>query len=174
MRKTLVHLAAAALLCMPALVHAQAAGGPARHSFFGPGQGAPGAPEFGPGARGFAPGRGLQRRQRGMLMRQRWAALGLSDTQRQRLRDLRDAHQRQAIEQRAQLALARLDLQKLMRADRPDQEAVNAQIDRIARLRAEQMKSAFELRLRAQSVLTDEQLRQLKSSAPGRNARGEM
>ena len=172
MRKTLVHLAAAAILCLPALVHAQVTGGPARHPIFGQEQG---APAFGPGAgRAFAPGRALQRRQRGMLMRQRWAALGLSDTQRERLRDLRDAHQRQAIEQRAQLALARLDLQKLMRADRPDPEAVNAQIDRIAHLRAEQMKSAFELRLRAQSVLTDEQLRQLKSSAPGRNARGEM
>lgn len=206
MLKILKSVAAAAMLCLPALCHADAASAGGTHATLAQAQpgtehlpGAPGAPGFergpggartgfgsggpamgfgrgGPGApgMGFGPAGRMLRRHRAMLMQQRWAALDLSDPQRERLRDLHDAHARQSIEQHAQMALARLDLQKLMRADRPDPEAVNAQIDRIARLRADQMKSAFELRMRAHALLTDEQLRKLRSAAPGGAPRGEM
>jgi Spy/CpxP family protein refolding chaperone len=177
MRQTLIHLAAAATLCLPALVHAHPATSTTA-AVLAQAQHGPGVPDFGRGGgrpgMGFAPGRNLQRRHRALLMQQRWAQLGLSDSQRERLRELRDTHERQAIERRAQLQLARLDLRRLMRADHPDPEAVNAQIDRLARLRAEQMKSAYDLRLRAQSVLTDEQLQKLRSRAPGAAPRGEM
>jgi Spy/CpxP family protein refolding chaperone len=41
--------------------------------------------------------------------------------------------------------------------------AVNAQIDKIARMQAEGMKAAFETRIQARAVLTPEQLKKLQA-----------
>jgi Spy/CpxP family protein refolding chaperone len=120
---------------------------------------------MGPGL-GFhhgGPGGPMARRGRAMAMRMRLAQLDLSDAQRAKLRDLHEAHARRAIQRRADMQLARLDLHKLMSADRPDPGAVNAQIDRLAKIHADGLKAAFEMRMQARAVLTPEQLRQLRS-----------
>jgi len=91
------------------------------------------------------------------------AALDLSDAQREKLRDLHEAHARKAVQRRADMQLAGLDLHKLMRAEKVDVGAVNAQIDRIARLRADGMKAAFETHMQARALLTPEQLKKLRS-----------
>jgi Spy/CpxP family protein refolding chaperone len=98
-----------------------------------------------------------------MGMRLRLAQLDLTDAQRTKLRDLHEAQARKAIQRRADMQLARMDLRKLMRADKPDVGAVNAQIDKIARMQAEGMKAAFETRIQARAVLTPEQLKKLQA-----------
>ena len=114
--------------------------------------------------RAWLGGRPLPRR--GMMLRLRLAQLDLSDSQREKLRDLHEAQARKAIQRRADVQLARLDLRRLMRAERPDPAAVNSQIDRLTRLQAEGLKSAFDTRLQARAVLTPEQLRRLRSPMP--------
>jgi Spy/CpxP family protein refolding chaperone len=117
--------------------------------------------------RGDMNGRPMFNRRAPMLMRLKLAQLDLSDAQRTRLRDLHEAHARKAIQRRADMQLARMDLRKLMRADRPDAGAVNAQIDRLARMHAEALKAAFEMRMQARAVLTPEQLKQLQEPMDG-------
>ena len=114
-------------------------------------------------------------RARHMLHRQlamRLAGLDLTASQREKLRDLHEGQARKAIQRRADMALARLDLHRLMRADKVDAAAVNAQIDKLARLHAEAMKSAFETHMLARAVLTPEQLEKLRNG-PGAGARME-
>ena len=86
--------------------------------------------------------------------------LSLSDAQRRRIDDIRFSHRKRAIEMRTNLETANLELGRLMRADAPDRRAIDAQIDRIAEMRAsltkERVSGLFEVR----SVLTPEQRRE--------------
>jgi len=170
---------AAALLLSPLAAHAQPAPAPGpdgrqrivvRDIERGPGGG------MGPGMgmrRGW-PGGPMARRGGGMAMRLRLAQLDLSDAQRAKLRDLHEAHARKAIQRRADMQLARLDLHRLMSADRPDPGAVNAQIDKLARLHADGLKAAFDMRMQARAVLTPEQLKQLRAPLAPRMTEREM
>ncbi len=116
------------------------------------------------GARG---GMGLHgMRGGGMGMLGRWAQLDLTETQRGRIHDLHEVHARKAVQRRADMQLARMDLHKSMRAEHPNAAAVNAQIDKLARMRADAMKSAFATRMQAHGILTPDQLKRLKAG-PG-------
>ena len=108
----------------------------------------------GPGMRGM--------QHAGMAMR--LAALDLTDAQRAKMRDIHEAHARKAIQRRADMQLARMDLHKLMRAEKVDAAAVNAQIDKLARMRADAAKAAFDTHMQARAVLTPEQLKKLRSA----------
>ena len=116
--------------------------------------------------RAWLGGHPMMRHGMALRMRLELAQLDLSEAQRGKLRDMHEASARKAVQRRADLELARLDLAKLMRAGKPDAGAVNAQIDRLARLRADGLKAAFEMRMQARGVLTPEQLQKLR----GRNA----
>jgi Spy/CpxP family protein refolding chaperone len=124
---------------------------------------------YGPGGMGMGMrhggmgGRPMFNRRAAMGMRARLAQLDLTEAQSSKLRDLHEAHARKAVQRRADMQLARMDLRKLMRADKPDMGAVNAQIDKIARMQAEGLKSAFEVRMQARAVLTPEQLKKLRA-----------
>ncbi|HXS82530.1 MAG TPA: Spy/CpxP family protein refolding chaperone [Methylomirabilota bacterium] len=107
-------------------------------------------------------GRGMMRR--GMAMR--FAALDLTDAQRDKLRDIHEASARKSVQRRADLQLAHMDLRKLMRAESPNAASVNSQIDKISRLQAEGMKAHFDTFMQARAVLTPEQQKQLRSE-PG-------
>jgi Spy/CpxP family protein refolding chaperone len=111
----------------------------------------------GPGARGM-------RMRRGLAMR--FAALDLTDAQRDKLRDIHEVAARKSVQRGADMQLARMDLRKLMRADAPTTSSVNAQIDKITRLQADGMKAHFDTFMQARAVLTPEQLKKLKSG-PG-------
>jgi Spy/CpxP family protein refolding chaperone len=104
---------------------------------------------------------------RGMMMRhgvaRRFAALDLTDTQRDKLRDIHEASARKSVQRRADIQLARMDLRKLMRADSPNAASVNSQIDKIARLQADGMKAHYDTFLQARAVLTPEQQKKLRS-----------
>jgi Spy/CpxP family protein refolding chaperone len=118
----------------------------------GPRHGGPHAHGRGPGGRGMAMRRGF-----GM----RFAALDLTDQQREKLRDIRDAAARKSVQRRADIQLAHMDLRKLMRAESPTASSVNAQIDKISRLQADGMKARFDTFMQARAVLTPEQLKKL-------------
>ncbi|MEO5989476.1 MAG: Spy/CpxP family protein refolding chaperone [Candidatus Eisenbacteria bacterium] len=125
--------------------------------------------KHGPGMRGPGKGMGMGEghmgpvghHMRGAMMHERMAQLGLSQSQRERMHAIHEAQQRKAIQMRADLQLARLDMAKLMHADNPDQAALNAQIDRMARMRAEAAKSRVATHLEMRSVLTADQLKKM-------------
>ncbi len=125
-------------------------------------------PPPGPGDMRMGMGDGMGARRAGLgrrrMLQLRLAQLDLSDAQRDKLRDLHEAHARRAIQRRADMQLARMDLHRLMRADKPDAGAVNSQIDKLARLHADGLKSRFELRMQARAVLTPEQFKKLHDS----------
>ena len=110
----------------------------------------------GPGMRGPGMERGMRRAN---LLRD----LDLSKEQRDKIADLRDKQQRSAIRSQADLQVARLDLRRLMRADKPDRAAINRQIDRVTELRSELEKSRVGMMLDMRSVLTPEQLEKVRS-----------
>ncbi|HTM57080.1 MAG TPA: Spy/CpxP family protein refolding chaperone [Candidatus Udaeobacter sp.] len=95
--------------------------------------------------------------------------LSLSDEQRRRIDDIRFSHRKRAIEMRANLETASLELGRLMRSDAPDRRAIDAQIDRIAEMRASLIKERVAGMFEVRSVLTPEQRREWRegSDRPG-------
>ena len=100
-------------------------------------------------------------------LRGRFAELNLTGDQRTKLQALHEAQARKAVQRRADMQLARIDLHKLMREDRPNMASVNAQIDKMARLHAEAMKARFETHMQARALLTPEQVKKLREGMPG-------
>ncbi|HKQ57465.1 MAG TPA: Spy/CpxP family protein refolding chaperone [Candidatus Eisenbacteria bacterium] len=122
----------------------------------GAGPGGPG----GPGMRGGPRGRGGA----GEELR---AKLNLTDDQESRIADIRDRHERSAIPIQSDLRIASLDLRKLMRADRPDERAILAQIDKLSDLRGSLQKNRVSSMLEARSVLTPAQQKLMRESGGG-------
>jgi Spy/CpxP family protein refolding chaperone len=111
---------------------------------------------------------------RGMPPLEAIEELGLSDAQREKLADLREQRMKAAIPIEADVKLAQIDLEKLLRADQPDKNAVSRQADRIAALRANLMKNRLSGMIEARAVLTSEQqkkLKELRLQAPERTER---
>ena len=162
-------------------MHDEAEGGPGAPGM-SMGHGGPGGPGgmahggMGPGMHGGAGmhggmgmhgGRGMMHRGGARKMHMRMAQLDLTDAQRDKLHALHESNARKAVQRRADLKLAQMDLRKLMRADKPEQTALNAQVDRIAKLRADGVKAAIDTRLQARTVLTPEQWKKLHSPNAG-------
>lgn len=119
------------------------------------------------GAMGGMPG-GMRALRGGMGMRthmhQMMAEhLGLSDGQREKMRDIHERQARRNIQTRADLQLAQMDLRQMLRAERVDRGAIDAQIDRIARLKTDQAHARMATMLDAREVLTSEQREKLKA-----------
>jgi Spy/CpxP family protein refolding chaperone len=98
--------------------------------------------------------------------------LNLSDDQKAKLADIRDRHERAGIPIHGDLRIASLDLRKLMRADKPDPRAIDAQIDRIASLRASLQKSRVAGMLEARAVLTPAQQKLMREHRGGMMGHG--
>jgi Spy/CpxP family protein refolding chaperone len=127
----------------------------------------PGRDSGGPGVqgRGMRGGPGIGRRgAAGAEFREK---LNLSDDQKARLADIRDRHERAGIPIHGDLRIASLDLRKLMRADKSDARAIDAQIDRIASLRASLQKSRVAGMLEARAVLTPAQQKLMREHRGG-------
>jgi Spy/CpxP family protein refolding chaperone len=88
--------------------------------------------------------------------------LGLDEVQRTKLKAIRERQVRRDIQARADLEIARLDLRQAMEADSPNAATINAQIDKLARMRADQAKARVAAHLEGRSVLTADQLQKLK------------
>jgi len=132
---------------------------------------AQGGPDrMGPGMAGGGMPGGMHGGMRGGMrgrMARGLAALDLTPAQKTKLADLRDAQQRKAIPIEADLKVARLDMAKLLRADRPDTRALDAQIDRTANLRASLMKVRVNGLVEMRSILTDAQRAKLRDMRMG-------
>ena len=130
---------------------------------------------MGPGAMGPGMGRGGRFMRHGgfgpMLARE----LDLTPQQIEKMKASHEAQQRKTIQGRADIQIARLDLRKLIEADKPDSRAIEAQIDRIAGLRAGLAKSRVAAMLDFRAALTPEQqkkLRELRDKGPEMRDRG--
>lgn len=126
---------------------------------------------MGPGAVGMGRGMGHGGRMmhRGGFGLRLARELDLTAEQREKMKAAHERQERKAIQARADLQLARLDLRKLMEADKPDSKAIEAQIDHIAGIRAGLAKSRMATMLEFRASLTPEQqkkLRELRESGP--------
>lgn len=101
------------------------------------------------------------------------SALGLTDEQTAKLREIMVDGRKSAIKTRADLEIQNLELRELLRADQPNHDAVLRKVQEISDLRGQMMKQRVESLLAAKSVLTPEQqqkIRQFKSEHRGRRA----
>ncbi len=111
---------------------------------------------------GMGMGRGMGMGPGGARLR----ALGLTPEQMKKLADIRDRQERGAIQARADLATAALDLRQALRADKPDRMKIDGLIDKMARLRAGLQKARVASLLEMRALLTPEQLEKWRSGAP--------
>lgn len=159
-RKKWLVVAVALLVPIAAWAQAQGDGGMRRHGMRDGMR-----EEMRGGMHGMRDGMRAAMRHGGLMAR--WADLDLSDEQREKIRELHDAQARKAVQRRADITLARLDLHKLMREERPNSASVSMAIDRIARLHADGLKARFETHMQARAVLTPEQRKRLLDRLPG-------
>jgi Spy/CpxP family protein refolding chaperone len=94
-------------------------------------------------------------------------ALNLTDPQVDRLREVVVEAEKSAVKTRAEMAVQRIELRELLRADKPDREAVMKKVQEISDLRAELMKQHVEALLAAKSVLTPEQQKKFRTYMEG-------
>jgi Spy/CpxP family protein refolding chaperone len=98
--------------------------------------------------------------------------LGLSADQAAQLKKLRAEARKQAIRHRADLAIARLELQELMDATTVDEKAVAAKVKAISDLQAVALQARTNERLAMRRILTPEQQEKMKQlAARGRQGR---
>lgn len=97
--------------------------------------------------------------------------LDLSEEQRDEIKDILTAHQKNMIQQKADRELAEVELRELTMKDDPDLDAIEEQIKEIANLEAGMRYSQIKAMVDARSVLTDEQKEALKKLQKDRPAR---
>jgi Spy/CpxP family protein refolding chaperone len=126
--------------------------------------------------------RGFQGRHGHFMMGQRVLALldndqfrakmNLTDDQASRLRQIVVNTEKSAIETRAQMAVEGIELREMLRADKPDQDAVMKKVEKISSLRGQMMKDGIQAILEAKAVLTPQQQKQFRQFMQSRFSRG--
>jgi len=112
-----------------------------------------------PAASAFAQGRGAGP----MMERVLKERVGLSDKQIDQIHDLQYKADREKIDIHHELQRARLDLEQMMRADKPDRARVLAQVDKIGALETKLKKNRVGLMLQIRGLVTPEQWRKMES-----------
>jgi len=116
---------------------------------------------MGKGMEGCGPGMGAGH---GAMMLK---GLGLTADQQKKVAVIHERAQRQMIQQQADLRIATMDLQQLMRAETPDRTKIDAQIDRLLQLRAGMQKSRTATVLEVRALLAPEQLKKWRETPMG-------
>jgi Spy/CpxP family protein refolding chaperone len=93
--------------------------------------------------------------------------LGLSDAARKSVKDAIYEATKQGITLGAELAQARLELGRLMEQDKPAEDAVLKQLDKMGQLHTELMKLRVRTLLKIQALLTPEQRKKLRQHGHG-------
>ena len=93
--------------------------------------------------------------------------LNLTDEQKAKIADVHDKTERATIPIQGNLEIAHLDLRKLMRAEKPDARAIDAQIDKIHGLRASLQKTHVAGMIEVRGLLTPAQQKTLRESGLG-------
>jgi Spy/CpxP family protein refolding chaperone len=95
--------------------------------------------------------------------------LGITDAQMAELQKLKSDAMKSAIRRRADLAVARIDLETLLNADTVDQAAVAAKVKELGDLEAGALKDRVDARLAVRKVLSADQARKLERFMRGRH-----
>jgi Spy/CpxP family protein refolding chaperone len=91
------------------------------------------------------------------------AALGLTDQQSDKLRQILVDTEKSTVKARADLQVHQIELRELLRADKPDRDAVIKKAQEISDLRGQQMKLHLVALLSAKEVLTPEQQKKIRA-----------
>ncbi|MBI1983764.1 MAG: Spy/CpxP family protein refolding chaperone [Acidobacteria bacterium] len=91
------------------------------------------------------------------------AALGLTDEQSNRLRQILVESQKSSLKLRADLGVRRIELRELMRVEKPDRDAVMKKVQEISDLRGQMMKQRVDSLLASKTILTPEQQQKIRS-----------
>lgn len=100
----------------------------------------------------------------------RGRAIGLTPDQVSKIRDEMLATQKRAIDLRAKLEHSRVEIVRLLAADKVDERALNVQLDEAAKAQAEMHKLHIGSMLRVRALLTPEQRQKLDERKPQRPA----
>ena len=99
----------------------------------------------------------------GMLDNERVkATLGLTDDQANRLRQITVEMEKTAIKTKADLAVRRIELRELLKADNPDRDAVMKKVQEVSDLTGQLMQQHVQALLSAKTVLTPEQQKKIR------------
>jgi Spy/CpxP family protein refolding chaperone len=93
--------------------------------------------------------------------------LDLTDSQKKQLRDIRTAMQKNAVQLKSKVSIARIDLRELLTADEPDKGAIEKKLNEIGQLQTNQKLLRINHLLDMRKVLTPEQLKIWKSTNHG-------
>ncbi len=98
--------------------------------------------------------------------------LSLTDYQTDRLRKIMMETQKSSLKTGADMAVRRIELRELLRADKPDCEAVMKKVQQISDLRREMMQQGVEALLAAKNLLTPEQQKKLRTFIESQSGAG--
>jgi Spy/CpxP family protein refolding chaperone len=98
--------------------------------------------------------------------------INLTDDQANHLRQIIVDAEKSTIETRARIAVDGIELRELLRADKPDQDAVMKKAEEITRLRGQMMKDGIQAILDAKNALTPEQQKKVRELMESRLSRG--
>lgn len=97
--------------------------------------------------------------------------LGLSDEQKEKIRQIHLEARKQAIAHRAKVQLAHIELRELIQADNPDQTKINAKITEVSKLHETALRNRIATQLEVQKVFTPEQRKKAQELRPFRGMR---
>ena len=93
--------------------------------------------------------------------------LDLTADQQKKVAIIHEKQARLMVQAQADVRIAEMDMQALMRAETPDQAKIDAQIDKLAQLRAGIQKSRTATLLEVRALLTPEQLKKCQAGPMG-------
>jgi len=96
--------------------------------------------------------------------------LGITDQQADRLRQIAVDTEKFSVKTRAEIVVCSMELHELLRADKPEREAVMKKVQEISDLRGEIMKQHIESLLATKTVLTPEQQKKMRALLEHRGA----
>ena len=123
----------------------------------GPGQMGPG--QMGPGAMGqmMAGGNGF-----GMFRPDMMEKIGLTKEQKDTIQSMHSEHRKNMIKNNADRELAEIDLQDMLRKDKPDMNLVKGQMQKIASIMVDIEFAKIKMQMDLKGILTDEQKAKLE------------
>jgi Spy/CpxP family protein refolding chaperone len=89
--------------------------------------------------------------------------LGITEQQAERLRQIAVDAEKFSVKTRADIAVRSMELRELLRADKPEREAVMKKVQEISDLRGQVMKQRIDSLLATKAVLTPEQQKKMRA-----------
>lgn len=100
------------------------------------------------------------------------AALELTDEQKEKMSDLRSAHQKAMVDLRAAHAKARIDLGEIRKEDNPSASDIQAKVDAVTAAQGKIMAREIQHSMDIKNLLTDEQKEKLGEMRKGGGRKG--